>query len=160
MTAPTIPEIAMVEGGIDHGRRVARGDPADAGMRMHGSANVEEGIPDRLAIHVVIRVFPNPRPAVKSQAVKLGVQNPLAAHHVIRVEQRGRIAVCRIGLVVKREVVLTQDVVWPPGKPTACRVKDKLELTRFRGHLTLWGGGIHDAENETAVSAGLPASDD
>ena len=35
-----------------------------------------------------------------------------------------------------------------------------LELTRFRGHLTLWGGGIHDAENETAVSAGLPASDD
>ena len=35
-----------------------------------------------------------------------------------------------------------------------------VELTRFRGHLTLWGGGIHDAENETAVSAGLPASDD
>ena len=39
-------------------------------------------------------------------------------------------------------------------------VFQELELTRFRGHLTLWGGGIHDAENETAVSAGLPASDD
>ena len=28
--------------------------------------------------------------------------------------------------------------------------KLKLELTRFRGHLTLWGGGIHHAEMETA----------
>ena len=26
-----------------------------------------------------------------------------------------------------------------------------LELTRFRGHLTLWGGGIHYAEIETAI---------
>ena len=28
-----------------------------------------------------------------------------------------------------------------------------MELTRFRGHLTLWGGGIHYAEIETAVPA-------
>ena len=34
-----------------------------------------------------------------------------------------------------------------------------VELTRFRGHLTLWGGGIHYAEIETAVPAGLPAPD-
>ena len=34
-----------------------------------------------------------------------------------------------------------------------------LELTRFRGHLTLWGGGIHYAEIETAIPAGLPAPD-
>jgi hypothetical protein len=27
-----------------------------------------------------------------------------------------------------------------------------LELTRFRGYITLWGGGIHDATNTKAVS--------
>ena len=37
--------------------------------------------------------------------------------------------------------------------------KPAVELTRFRGHLTLWGGGIHHAEIETAVPAGLPAPD-
>ena len=36
---------------------------------------------------------------------------------------------------------------------------DEVELTRFRGHLTLWGGGIHHAEIETAIPAGLPAPD-
>ena len=36
---------------------------------------------------------------------------------------------------------------------------EKLELPRFRGPLTLWGGGIHHAEIETAVPAGLPAPD-
>ena len=35
----------------------------------------------------------------------------------------------------------------------------RMELPRFRGHLTLWGGGIHHAEVETAVPAGLPAPD-
>ena len=34
-----------------------------------------------------------------------------------------------------------------------------LELPRFGGHLTIWEGGIHHAENKTAVPAGLPASD-
>ena len=34
-----------------------------------------------------------------------------------------------------------------------------LELTRIRGHLTLWGGGIHHAEIKTAVRAGVPAPD-
>ena len=35
----------------------------------------------------------------------------------------------------------------------------EVELTRFRGPLTLWGGGIHHAEIETAVPAGLPVPD-
>ena len=35
----------------------------------------------------------------------------------------------------------------------------KLELIRIRGHLTLWGGGIHHAEIKTAVRAGVPAPD-
>ena len=86
---PTIPEVAMVEGGIDHGRRTARGDTADPRLGVYGPADVEEIVRDRLAIHGVVRVFTDPCPAVKSQAVKLGVENPLAAHHVIRVEQRG-----------------------------------------------------------------------
>ena len=34
-----------------------------------------------------------------------------------------------------------------------------MELTRIRGHLTLWGGGIHHAEIKTAVRAGVPAPD-
>ena len=34
-----------------------------------------------------------------------------------------------------------------------------LELIRIRGHLTLWGGGIHHAEIKTAVRAGVPAPD-
>ena len=34
-----------------------------------------------------------------------------------------------------------------------------LDLPRFGGHLTIWEGGIHHAENKTAVPAGLPASD-
>ena len=28
-----------------------------------------------------------------------------------------------------------------------------VELTRFRGHLTLWVGGLHDAEEQAALSA-------
>jgi hypothetical protein len=35
-----------------------------------------------------------------------------------------------------------------------------VELTRFRGYLTLWRGGIHDAEIKTPVCAGVPATDD
>ena len=35
----------------------------------------------------------------------------------------------------------------------------RLELIRIRGHLTLWGGGIHHAEIKTAVRAGVPAPD-
>ena len=35
----------------------------------------------------------------------------------------------------------------------------KVELIRIRGHLTLWGGGIHHAEIKTAVRAGVPAPD-
>ena len=31
----------------------------------------------------------------------------------------------------------------------------KMELTRFRGHLTLLGGGIHDAAIKTTVSTGV-----
>ena len=38
-------------------------------------------------------------------------------------------------------------------------ISNGLELTRFRGLLILWGGGIHYAEIETAVPAGLPAPD-
>ena len=34
-----------------------------------------------------------------------------------------------------------------------------VDLPRFGGHLTIWEGGIHHAENKTAVPAGLPASD-
>ena len=35
-----------------------------------------------------------------------------------------------------------------------------LELTRFRGHLSSWrGGGVHDAEVETAVPGGIPTAD-
>ena len=34
-----------------------------------------------------------------------------------------------------------------------------VELIRIRGHLTLWGGGIHHAEIKTAVRAGVPAPD-
>ena len=35
----------------------------------------------------------------------------------------------------------------------------RVELIRIRGHLTLWGGGIHHAEIKTAVRAGVPAPD-
>ena len=38
-------------------------------------------------------------------------------------------------------------------------VQRRVELTRIRGHLTLWGGGIHHAEIKTAVRAGVPAPD-
>ena len=34
----------------------------------------------------------------------------------------------------------------------------EVELTRFRGHPQTWGGG-HDAEEPTAVFAGVPAAD-
>ena len=34
--------------------------------------------------------------------------------------------------------------------PTMIMAEDTLELTRFRGPLTFWGGGIHHAEIETA----------
>ena len=37
-------------------------------------------------------------------------------------------------------------------------VAHPVELTRFRGHLTLWGGGIHNAEIETAVPAAYGAT--
>ena len=39
------------------------------------------------------------------------------------------------------------------------RGTSRLDLPRFGGHLTIWEGGIHHAENKTAVPAGLPASD-
>ena len=36
----------------------------------------------------------------------------------------------------------------------------KLELPQFRGHLSSWrGGGVHDAEVETAVPGGIPTAD-
>ena len=38
-------------------------------------------------------------------------------------------------------------------------VEQKLELIRIRGHLTLWGGGIHHGEIKTAVRAGVPSPD-
>src|SRR5712664_3897813 len=34
-----------------------------------------------------------------------------------------------------------------------------LELTRSRGHCSPYGGGVHDAEEPTAVSTGVPAAD-
>jgi hypothetical protein len=34
-----------------------------------------------------------------------------------------------------------------------------LELTRFRGQITLWVGGVHDAAIESAVSAGVSPAD-
>ena len=37
-------------------------------------------------------------------------------------------------------------------------VNKDMELTRFRGHPQTWGGG-HDAEEPTAVFAGVPAAD-
>ena len=101
----------MVEGGVDHGRGIARRHAADPRMHKPGAADVEEVVADSLAVDVVLRVVANPLPAVKLQAVKLGVQDPLAAHHVIRVENDGRVAVLGIGLVVKREIVLVQYVV-------------------------------------------------
>ena len=41
------------------------------------------------------------------------------------------------------------------------RAEDALELTRFRGHLSSWrgGGGVHNAEVETAVPGGIPTAD-
>ena len=39
------------------------------------------------------------------------------------------------------------------------RLAFDMELIRIRGHLTLWGGGIHHAEIKTAVRAGVPAPD-
>ena len=39
------------------------------------------------------------------------------------------------------------------------RVDNLMELIRIRGHLTLWGGGIHHAEIKTGVRAGVPAPD-
>ena len=45
----------------------------------------------------------------------------------------------------------------PAGLPHQRRI---LELTRFRGHLSSWrGGGVHDAEVETAVPGGIPTAD-
>ena len=41
----------------------------------------------------------------------------------------------------------------------ASPLKADLELIRIRGHLTLWGGGIHHGEIKTAVRAGVPAPD-
>ena len=36
----------------------------------------------------------------------------------------------------------------------------RLELIRFRGHLSSWrGGGVHNAEVETAVRGGIPTAD-
>ena len=35
-----------------------------------------------------------------------------------------------------------------------------LDLTRFRGYLTLWEGGIHDVEITKPLCAGIPATDD
>ena len=36
----------------------------------------------------------------------------------------------------------------------------ELELPQFRGHLSSWrGGGVHDAEVETAVPGGIPTAD-
>ena len=34
-----------------------------------------------------------------------------------------------------------------------------MELTRFRGHCSPMGGGVHDAEESTAVPTGVPATD-
>ena len=34
-----------------------------------------------------------------------------------------------------------------------------LELTRFRGHCTLWVRKVHDGKNETAISAGVSPAD-
>ena len=35
-----------------------------------------------------------------------------------------------------------------------------VKLPQFRGHLSSWrGGGVHDAENETAVPGGIPTAD-
>ena len=41
----------------------------------------------------------------------------------------------------------------------SANVTTDMELIRIRGHLTLWGGGIHHAEIKTAVRAGVPAPD-
>ena len=36
----------------------------------------------------------------------------------------------------------------------------RMKLPQFRGHLSSWrGGGVHDAENETAVPGGIPRAD-
>jgi len=36
----------------------------------------------------------------------------------------------------------------------------KLELTRFRGHLNLWEGGVHNAKIKSTLCAGVPAAND
>ena len=60
--------------------------------------------------------------------MKLGVQNPLAAHYVVRVEKNGRVAVGGVGFVVKREVALAQDIVRPPGVTAPHCVKHKQRM--------------------------------
>ena len=120
----------MVEGGVDHGGGIAWGHATNPRMQKPGPADVKKVVADRLAIDVVVRVFAGPLPAVKFQAVKLGVQDPLTAHHVIRVENRGRVAVRRVGLVVKREVVLAQDVVGAAGATAAHAVEHEQGMFR------------------------------
>ncbi len=43
---------------------------------------------------------------------------------------------------------------------TVCQRSFKLKLPQFRGHLSSWrgGGGVHDAEVETAVPRGIPTA--
>jgi hypothetical protein len=49
------------------------------------------------------------------------------------------------------------------GSPRLLRVRSQLipelALTRFRGHLNLIEGGLHNAKSKTAIFAGVPGAD-
>ena len=48
----------------------------------------------------------------------------------------------------------------PQGAVVGCLQFSSLKLPQFRGHLSSWrGGGVHDAEVETAVPGGIPTAD-
>ncbi len=51
-------------------------------------------------------------------------------------------------------------VVFASKIPKVFSLGGDLELTRFRGYLTLLEGGCHDAQNTNCLSTGLPATDD
>ena len=75
------------------------------------------------------------------------------------------ITVAVLALIIVHEGRSVSAQIIPPEyrelaeKITIIRDMEGVELIRIRGHLTLWGGGIHHAEIKTAVRAGVPAPD-
>ena len=107
------------------------------------------------------RVCPDCTPAFTARIVREG--NPIAVYrypaevlgdraHVEKVQRLARRA-------ARYAVASSSPSERIKGKDRDMTAAERLELTRFRGHLTLWGGGIHHGEIETAIPAGLPAPD-